>query len=381
MRVRSPFSTVTAVVGLALLSLLSTGTYTVRAGDTLSTIAARLGTSTRSLAATNGLANPNRIYVGQRLTLPNAAAPAGDGRYTVRASDTLGTIAARHRTSVAALVSLNGLRNANLIRVGQVLRVPAGPVAGSTGGASVTPAGGVTSHLVRAGDTIGGIAARYRIPQAQLVAANGLTDGRIYTGQRLRLVAVAGTEPPAAASSSYRVRAGDTLSGIAQRHGTTVRALQQANGLADADVVVVGRILAIPASATGGGAAIRCPVQGAVTFMNDWGFPRSGGRFHEGTDLFAPRGRAVVATVNGTVVQSRGSLGGNQVRLRGEDGVGYHYSHLDRFGAAGRVAAGAVIGYLGTTGNAAGTAPHVHFEVHPGGGSAVNPYPRLRAAC
>lgn len=378
MRVRSPISTVAAIAGLALLSLLSTGGYTVRAGDTLGLIAERLGTSTRALAAANGIADPHRIYVGQRLVLP-ASAPAPSLRHTVRSGDTLGTIAARHGTSVSALVSLNGLRNPNLIRVGQVLRVPGG--GGSSDTPSTTPTGGVTTHVVRVGDTISGIALRYRIPQAQLVAANGLTEGRIYVGQRLRLVAAPGTTDGPSGGGTYRVRAGDTLSHIAQRHGTTVRALQQANGLADPDALVAGRTLTIPPGGAGGGAAIRCPVQGGASFVNDWGFPRSGGRFHEGTDLFAPRGRPVVAVVGGKVVQTRGAIGGNQVKLLGNDGVGYYYTHLDRFGEAGTVAAGTVIGYVGTTGNAAGTSPHVHFEVHPGGGPAVNPYPRLRAAC
>jgi murein DD-endopeptidase MepM/ murein hydrolase activator NlpD len=115
--------------------------------------------------------------------------------------------------------------------------------------------------------------------------------------------------------------------------------------------------------------------------MNDWGFPRSGGRFHEGNDLFAPRGRPAVATVSGTVEQTVGQLGGNQVKLYGDDGVSYYYTHLDRFGSSGRVSAGTIVGYVGNTGNAAGGATHVHFEIHPGGGDAVNPYPRLSAAC
>jgi murein DD-endopeptidase MepM/ murein hydrolase activator NlpD len=115
--------------------------------------------------------------------------------------------------------------------------------------------------------------------------------------------------------------------------------------------------------------------------MNDWGFPRSGGRFHEGNDLFAPRGTPAVATVSGEVVQKTGKIGGNQVKLFGDDGVSYYYTHLDAFGASGRVQAGDVIGYVGTSGNAAGGTPHVHFEIHPGDGAAINPYPRVSAVC
>src|SRR3546814_10620424 len=78
--------------------------------------------------------------------------------------------------------------------------------------------------------------------------------------------------------------------------------------------------------------------------MNDWGFPRSGGRFHEGNDLFAPRGTPFVAVVSGTVVQTTGRIGGKQVKLAGDDGVSYYGTHLDGFGASGRVNAGDVIG-------------------------------------
>ena len=376
MRAQRPSSSTIAVVGLAFLALLSTSAHTVRSGETLAQIARANGTTVAALVSLNGLSDADLIYVGQKLKLTSASSSTTTS-YTVRSGDTLGTIASRHGTSVAALVQLNGLKNPNLIRIGQVLKVPAG---GGSGGSTVkAPSGGATTHVVKAGQTLSGIASRYGISAAQIKAANGLTSDRIYVGQQLRLVPAAGTVPTSA--TTYVVKAGDTLSSIARKFGTTVRALQDANGIRNADVVVIGRTLKIPAGGTGGGGALRCPVQGGARFMNDWGFPRSGGRFHEGNDLFAPRGRPAVAVVSGNVVQTVGQLGGNQVKLFGDDGVAYYYTHLDGFGAKGRVSAGSVIGYVGNTGNAAGGPSHVHFEVHPGGGAAVNPYPRINGVC
>jgi LysM repeat protein len=380
MRAHRSLTTATAIATLAFLALLGTGTHTVTPGETLAGIAARYGTTTAALASANGIANPNRIFAGARLSVPGTGgAPAAAGSYTVRSGDTLGSIASRAGSSIAALVSLNGIKNANLIRTGQVLHLPGATTAASSApAASTAPAGGASYHVVAAGETISGIAARYGISQAQLIAANGLTGGIVYTGQRLSLVA-APTSAPAATAATYTVRSGDTLSGIAQRFGTTLRALQSANGISNPDRVLVGMRLDVP-STSGGSSGLQCPVPG-THFMNDWGFPRSGGRFHEGNDLFAPRGTAAVAVVSGTVVQTTGTIGGHQVKLLGDDGATYYYTHLDRFGASGRVGAGQVVGYVGNTGNAAGGPTHVHFEVHPGAGAAVNPYPRISGVC
>ncbi len=392
MRAHRLLSPTTSVVALAFLALLGTGTHTVSRGETLAGIAARYGTSASSLAAANGISNPNRIVIGARLQVPaGPAAPAPAARaattsYTVRAGDTLGSIAARAGSTISSVVALNSLSSANVIRVGQVLALPATAAATATPNAAPTrvqtPLGGATLHVVRAGDTIGGIATRYGISQAQLIDANGLTGGRIYIGQGLRLVPVtaAAAAPASTSGTTHTMAAGESLSDIARRFGTTIRAIQDANGITDPNLVVIGRVLKIPAAGPTS-MAIVCPIQGPMHHTNDWGFPRSGGRFHVGNDLFAARGTPAVALVSGTVIQTVGVLGGNQVKLLGDDGTTYYYTHLERFGTGGRVGAGAVIGYVGTSGNAVGGPPHVHFEMHPGGGAAVNPFPRIDAAC
>ena len=125
-----------------------------------------------------------------------------------------------------------------------------------------------------------------------------------------------------------------------------------------------------------------CPVQGPHSFSNDWGAPRSGGRSHKGNDILAPRGTPVVANVAGTWSKNTSNLGGLSYFLHGKDGHTYFGAHLDSYaGGGGAVAAGQVIGYVGTTGDARGGPPHLHFEFHPGGGAAVNPYPTLVKYC
>lgn len=126
--------------------------------------------------------------------------------------------------------------------------------------------------------------------------------------------------------------------------------------------------------------------QGSFSFRDTWGAPRSGGRSHRGTDVFAPMGQPVYAITSGTIQRhSNSGLGGIGLYLRGDDGNVFYYAHLqsiDGNGAVGnRVEAGELIAYNGSTGNASPSAPHVHFELAPGGGAQVNPYPWLAAAC
>ncbi len=125
--------------------------------------------------------------------------------------------------------------------------------------------------------------------------------------------------------------------------------------------------------------AIVCPMNGSA-YGDSWGAPRSGGRSHEGVDMLAPRGTPIYAVVSGSVNFKQNRLGGNAASLVGDNGNRYYYAHFAGYeGVSRRVTQGDVIGYNGDTGNATGT-PHLHFEVHPGGGLAVNPTPSVRVA-
>lgn len=125
------------------------------------------------------------------------------------------------------------------------------------------------------------------------------------------------------------------------------------------------------------------PVQGGASIPNDFSFATTANlRKHLGNDLFAPTGTPLLAVDNGTVRFATDPLGGNVANLYADDGTRYYYAHLSRYeGVSGRrVRAGDVIGYVGTTGNAQGTPPHTHFEVHPGNGPAINPFSQLQEA-
>ena len=131
---------------------------------------------------------------------------------------------------------------------------------------------------------------------------------------------------------------------------------------------------------------ISCPASPPYSYTDTWGAARSGGRTHKGTDIMNPMGNKLHAYVDGVIHrQSTSSLGGISLYLWGDDGNEYYYAHLSGYASrvGQRVKAGELIAYNGQTGNARYTAPHVHFEVHPGGpGSApVNPYPYVKAAC
>ena len=212
-----------ATLALAVVGVTATAgaahaddTYTVRTGDTVSHIATRSGTTVAAIARANALADASRIRIGQVLTIPTgsaAAAPAPAAPapvaagYKVVAGDTVSRIAAKHGTTVAAVVAANGLDARAFIRIGQTLSIPgtSAPSAAAPAPAAVAQASGSISYTVRSGDTVTGIAAKHGATVAAVVADNGL-DSRalIRIGQTLTVPV------PAAAASVGNTFAGRT---------------------------------------------------------------------------------------------------------------------------------------------------------------------------
>ncbi|HSK95601.1 MAG TPA: M23 family metallopeptidase, partial [Euzebyales bacterium] len=138
-----------------------------------------------------------------------------------------------------------------------------------------------------------------------------------------------------------------------------------------------------PGVVTGG---LSCPVDQPRSYTDTWGAPRSGGRAHLGVDILAPIGTPLRAYESGTITRmNNSSLGGISLYMVGDGSSNqYYYTHLSGYvsgvSVGDNVKAGQHIGFVGDTGNAAGI-PHLHWEVRPGGGANVNPYPYAHTAC
>jgi LysM repeat protein len=384
---------VSVATALTLLVALFSVDYTVRQGDTLGAIARDNGVSLADLVAANNISNPNLIRPGQVLVIPTK-----DRTHVVAPGESLYTIAAKYGTTVATLIKANKLTNPNLIHPGQKLTIP-GTTAGSggsggsgTGVGSGGSSGGSDSngsnqkpdgtykrsgrfHIVKKGETLEEIASLYDgVSVKDITTANGITNHVIYTGTRLFLDGPGYTAKGTSGSGTYTVQRGDRLVDIASRYGTSISKIASSNGISNVNLIRAGQTLKVP---SGGGAWV-CPVKNA-SFFNDWGFPRAGGtRFHEGNDLFTDYGAPIRAPVSGTVKFKTGPLGGLQFNLKAADGVEYIGSHLSAKETDGKVSAGDVIGYVGTSGNAKGAHPHLHFGMYLSG-LAINPYPSLVA--
>jgi LysM repeat protein len=201
---------ITLIVLVALLfaaqpAYAQSQTHVVQRGETLWSIAARYGTTPQAIVSANGLANANYIYAGQRLQIPvasNGGTSVPGGNYTVRSGDTLSSIAIRFGTTVNAIVQANHLANANLLYAGQRLLIPGG---GSTTGGNQSDSSGQV-YTVKRGDTLASIAYRFGTTAWAIASANGLANPNyIYPGQRLRISGGNGVAPAPAPAASKRI--------------------------------------------------------------------------------------------------------------------------------------------------------------------------------
>ncbi|MGE0025536.1 MAG: choice-of-anchor P family protein [Thermoleophilia bacterium] len=259
------------------------------------------------------------------------------------------------------------------------LTVDGAPVAAGRGSRVEVPGIGALVFLEEAPDGAGGVQANALRVEVNDPAAAALI-GQPFVLGHVELQTAEGapavTEPPAATSTAPGTT---TAPGGTETDGAPVTAppLQTAPalGLPRRQAPPV----AIPANA-----GYVFPVAGGASFTDDYGAPRAGTGWHHGNDLFADRGTPVVAVADGTLSRvGINTLGGNRLWLTDDRGNSFYYAHLSAYAPealeGARVHTGQVIAFVGNTGQAITTPPHLHFEIHPGDGDSVDPYPYLLA--
>lgn len=237
-------STSFASTGIAMAAPLTNSacgvSYTVQWGDTLGIIAARCGTSIAALRLANpAIGSGNWIYAGQYLVLPGAYFDNSNGyaTYVVERGDTLKALANRYGTSMATLASLNGIYNYNLIYEGQRLSVPTTGGNVPDPGPVTPPSNGSGTYIVQWGDTLRKIADRLNVSLNDILALNPqITNPNwIYIGQVINIPS---------GPALYTVQSGDTLRIIANRYGTSIDNLLALNPqIWNPNWIYVGQVL------------------------------------------------------------------------------------------------------------------------------------------
>jgi LysM repeat protein len=233
-----------ALVATLLVTAAPAGAQTVvtvEAGDSLSAIAIEHGTTVNALMAANGITDPDRVYMGQRLVIPGVGATPTTLPtmvVVVQRGDSLSAIAAEYGVTLSALIEANNITDPDTVHVGQELLVP-----GAT--RPITPTGPVVV-TVRSGDSLSKIAAEHGVSVSALMLLNGITDpDRLSIGQQLT---IPGSMPPTSTLPPLivTVKSGDSLSKIAIGYGVTVSALMDENGITNPDLLSIGQQLRIP---------------------------------------------------------------------------------------------------------------------------------------
>lgn len=237
----------------------ATGSYTVKSGDTLSAIAAKHKMGLADLLKKNDISSSTKIFPGDKIKVnggstgssgkgsssgKSSSNSSGSASYTVQAGDTLGGIAIKHNMSLSALLSKNGISASKPIFPGDKLTINGSSKSSSSSGKSSSsskPSGGA-SYTVTSGDTLSGIAAKNGMKLGTLLSLNGISASKpIFPGDKIKVSGSASSsststsssssKPSAGSSkaSSYSVKSGDTLGGIAAKHGMKLSDLLDKN--------------------------------------------------------------------------------------------------------------------------------------------------------
>ncbi|HUS15379.1 MAG TPA: LysM peptidoglycan-binding domain-containing protein, partial [Chloroflexia bacterium] len=418
--------------------------YTVRAGDNLSTIAARYGVTVDAVARANSLSSGNRILTGQVLAIPGARATAGTGapqlfvppvaaparpaavRYTVRPGDSLSSISLRYGVAVDTLVRTNGLPNSNFIQAGQTLNVPQGSVVGGGGQApawvdagpwpdasvvappSIGPESidrvlaSYGSPAQGTGTTFFALGVQYGIDPAYALAffIHESSAGTRGVARTSRSIGNIRWTPGYASVEGYRGYA-TWEDGIADWYQLIAGQYVRDWGLRTVGAIVpryapaadnndepayIADVLRLVHSWGGGmadtlgGTGLRANLLPHMAHITTVFGHYADGSPHYGIDLDVPAGTAVTAPVGGTVVAVRtgcavgdsacGAGWGNHVWWRSNATGHYiliaHFSEINpRLTPGTVIGAGTVLGLSGSTGYSSG--PHVHLQTNASG--------------
>lgn len=239
--------------------------YTVKEGDTLSSLAQRFQTTLDALRRVNYLTDDN-VFIGQILQIPNSGGLTPEGaptptpapyRYTVAQGDSLNSIAAQFGVSAVEIIERNELLNPDDIFVGQELIIPGyattasaetSPNAESAGESETQDTKNPVFHVVQPGDTFTGIAELYGVDADGLAEANNIANrNQLRVGQKLVIPGVTQLDAAKARGRTHVVQSGESLLSIAEQYNVTPEAILELNPqLADPDQIYVGTELIIP---------------------------------------------------------------------------------------------------------------------------------------
>ncbi|RHW30952.1 LysM peptidoglycan-binding domain-containing protein [Lysinibacillus yapensis] len=339
-------------------------------------------------------------------------AQAKSSTYTVQSGDTLWKVSLIHSVSLDQLRKWNHLKS-DVVHKGQKLTVSQStsmkPVtkALSSSIKKTTTSSAVNSvtYTVKPGDTLWKVATANRTTPQALKSLNGLSSENIKVGQVLKLsgnttaasIAQPKVQTATQTAKVHVVKAGETLSVIAKKYGTTINTINSLNALGS-DRLSIGQELKVTAG--------EMPRPQAPSFLpngtfplkkgtyspygDSWGNSRTygGTRTHEGTDIMAPKGTPVYSATSGQVANyGWNEFGGYQITIKTADGYNLYYAHLSKYASGIKkgsiVQEGQLIGYVGDTGyGTEGTSgkfsPHLHFAIYNSNWAAVNPYSNLR---